>query len=476
MNRSTRTLSQVLFACVFFASLTSGLRAQGITNTSGPLGQTWPGNPPVGIGTLAPLNALHIHHDPGNSSTMPAILRLSDGSTDTTTLFGTLGLMPNTAGFSYSTYSNLAKPYDLILHQNARFWGDADLIIANFDPDSGGAIRMSTTPMSGTAPVGTPPNDLERVTILQNGNVGIDIPPGAGSPKLCFPQDQVQIGGGVQDYPGPIPGLTIYGGNQFENVMLPNWKIAPVDRRYISYNHYIDHSDTGASRFHRFEPMASSEIDFSSDNGGLLSFNTEPYDASRGLNSFSHTTTLELSGTYGMGMWVYDSAAAVQKHTLFEINPPGIKLGSVTRNTNGLAFFHTPVCITSDTASYMSIDFQNLPLRPNLGDDTTWDLVVNGAALFKEAFVNTNDWPDYVFKPNYKLEPIEAIEKYTETNHHLPDLPSANAMAKTGVPLGQTEAALTKQVEEMMLYIEQQNHRIDTLEAELKELTHGKGK
>ena len=185
--------------------------------------------------------------------------------------------------------------------------------------------------------------------------------------------------------------------------------------------------------------------------------------------------TWELSGTYGTGIWLYDSAATVSKHNFFEINPPGIKLGVITRNTNGLAFFHTPVCITSDTASFMSIDFQNLPIRPNIGDDSTWDLVVNGPALFKEAFVSL-DWPDYVFQPNYKLKSIDEVEKYTKENHHLPDLPSANQMAGTGVPLGRTEAALTKQVEEMLLYIEQQNHRIDALETEVEKLKNEKGK
>jgi hypothetical protein len=39
------------------------------SNTTGPLGVTWPSNPPVGIGTqlsspAGPLSALHIHYDP----------------------------------------------------------------------------------------------------------------------------------------------------------------------------------------------------------------------------------------------------------------------------------------------------------------------------------------------------------------------------------------------------------------------------
>ena len=475
MNRSTRTLSQVLFACVFFVSLTSGLRAQYSTNTYGPPGQNWPDNPPVGIGTVGigtPQNALQIHHDPGNSLTMPAILRLSDGATDTSNYFGALALMPDTSSAFYDTWSNLATQYDLVLHEHL-----GDMILANFN-EWGGAIRLSTTPDHTTVPPGTLANDLERVTILQNGNVGINIPPVVGTPSLCAPLDQIQIGGGVQPALGatwPEPGLTIYGGNQFENLTLQNGKMAPMDRRYISFNHYIDHADTGFSRLHRFWPVASSEIDFSSENGGLLSFNTEPYDASRGLNSFSRTFTLEISGTYGLGCCVYDSAAAVQKHTLFEVNPPGIKLGAITRNPNGLFVHHTPVLITSDTASYPSIDFQNLPIRPNLGDDTTWDLVVNGAALFKEAFVNI-DWPDYVFQPGYKIIPLSDVAKFIANNHHLPGVPSAAEMAKTGVPLGQTEATMMKKIEELTEYVIGDDKKIEALEKEVEGLKQEKGK
>ncbi|HWF43185.1 MAG TPA: hypothetical protein VG537_00950 [Candidatus Kapabacteria bacterium] len=434
----------------------------------------WPVSGPIGLGTALSSpstvqNALQIHYDTLHDS-WPAILRLSEGSGTNSPIFGALALMPwPVTGFLNANYSNLAKTNDLVLHQN-----DGDLILADFQ-DQGAAIRFSTSPdpstLLGLSPA-PPANDLERMEILGNGNVGIDLPPDATT-MLGKPLDQVQIGGGVTSYPGnscPTPGLTIYGGNRFENMMRAgHGGLEPSDRRYISFNHYIDHTDSSSARFHRFQPLSSSEIDFSSDNGGLLSFNTEPYDVTRGLNSFARKMVLELSGTYGMGMWVWDSAATVQKHTLWEVNPPGIKLGSITRNTNGIFVHHTPVLITSDTASYPSIDFENLRVHPNIGDDTTWDLVVNGPALFKEAYVNLYDWPDTVFMPSYKAMSIDDFGNYVMKEHHLPDLPSAKEMG-AGLPLGKTEANLTKQVEEMALYIVQLSKQNDALTNDVKEL------
>lgn len=109
-----------------------------------------------------------------------------------------------------------------------------------------------------------------------------------------------------------------------------------------------------------------------------------------------------------------------------------------------------------------------------MSDDSTWMLVVNGPVLAKEIFVLDSAWADYVFDPGYKLPPLAEVENFTKENHHLPDIPSAKQMAKTGVPVGRTEAAITKQLEEAMLYITQLSHKIDTLEAKVEELKNKK--
>ncbi|HWF43662.1 MAG TPA: hypothetical protein VG537_03370, partial [Candidatus Kapabacteria bacterium] len=199
----------------------------------------WPNNPVVGIGTQlsgGAVNALQIHHSPSIVQTLPAILRLSDGGSTTGSNFGALALIPDTTATYRTTYSNLAKQYDLVLHENY-----GDLILSDFKRQ-GGAIRLSTTPDSLTIPIAppiTPGNDLERMEILNNGNVGIDLPPDATT-GLGTPLDQVQIGGGSiapTGYTSPIPGLTIYGGNRWEGASKVGGGKIPVDWRGISFNH-----------------------------------------------------------------------------------------------------------------------------------------------------------------------------------------------------------------------------------------------
>jgi hypothetical protein len=410
-----------------------------------------------------------------NSDIDTAIIRLTNDTSSV--IYGIFGLMP----FAYPYYSSLSTGEDLILHQNQ----SGDIIVTNYSIQppthgSGTAIRFATTGDTNVRPLTARVNhDLERMTIMGNGNVGIDLPP--SSTGLDSVKDQVQIGGGVTPYPGNTylsPGLTLYGGNRFENMLRPTTSgtgLFPGDWRYISFNHWIDHNDNTSSRSHRFQPIASSGISFSESNGGLLDFTCSPYNSTLGLNDFSKATTMELTGNSGLATWFMDTTANPYHH-LFDIFLPGQIPWPLTRNTNGLTYFHTPVCITSDNGDSSLIDFQNLPIKPNLGDDSTWLLVVKGSALFKEAFVNTNDWPDNVFFPEYKLPPLGEVENFFKENHHLPDIPSASKMAETGVPLGQTEAALTKQLEEAMLYITQLSHKIDTLETKVEDLEKQKGK
>ncbi len=480
-------------ACFILLLIAGGLRAQ--TNTA-----PMPINPPVGIGTELSghaLNALHIHYDPTHT-TLPAMIRLSEGDTTAAVDFGLLGLMP-TLYDTTSYTSSLTRGYDLILHDQQ----DGDIIITNFSHRVlthilGGAIRFATTPDTTSLPIPPPVGpDLEHETILKNGNIGFDLPPDTAVSDLGLgnPQDQIQIGGGSTippplldpGYLDPIPGLSIYGGNRFEG-MLQSGGMYPLDYRYIAFNNVTNHADSSYRRHMRIARMASCGMYFSEVGQGQLELNVSPYDSALGLNSFAHQITMNLTGQSGLALWVYDSATAIPYHHLFDVWPPGFLPWPITRNTNGLFYHHTPVYIGSDTAGQPSSDFQNLPVRPDMGDDNTWDLVVNGPVLVKELFVLDSAWADYVFDPGYKLPPLAEVENYMKENRHLPDIPSAKQMAKTGVPVGRTEAAITKQLEETMLYVVQLskqngelskqnddlNQKFEKLEKEFEELKNQK--
>ena len=93
-------------------------------------------------------------------------------------------------------------------------------------------------------------------------------------------------------------------------------------------------------------------------------------------------------------------------------------------------------------------------------------LAVNGTICAEEVKVlltTTSDaacWPDYVFDDEYQLMPIPALEQWVKTHKHLPDVPSQIDVEKNGVDLGAMQAQLLRKVEELTLYIIEQNKTI----------------
>lgn len=129
-----------------------------------------------------------------------------------------------------------------------------------------------------------------------------------------------------------------------------------------------------------------------------------------------------------------------------------------------------------------------------IGTDDTFGrkLAVNGNATFKdevsasEFFVYdpfsttiddiTTPWPDYVFKGDYNLLSLKEVEKHIEEKGHLPNVPSEQDIKEQGgFSLGEMNKKLLEKVEELTLYLidqnkklEQQEERIKALEKELK--------
>jgi hypothetical protein len=94
-------------------------------------------------------------------------------------------------------------------------------------------------------------------------------------------------------------------------------------------------------------------------------------------------------------------------------------------------------------------------------------LYVNGSAIATEVVVKLKSaWPDYVFEPSYKLPSLTELEKYIITNKHLPDVPIAEAVKENGIPVGEMNALLLRKIEELTLYVIEQNKLITKLQQE----------
>lgn len=85
-----------------------------------------------------------------------------------------------------------------------------------------------------------------------------------------------------------------------------------------------------------------------------------------------------------------------------------------------------------------------------------------------------NTWADYVFNPSYKLPALRDVESYILQNGHLPNVPSAQEITQKGLPLGEMTKIQQEKIEELTLYLIQQNKEIEELKAQVKLLLSAK--
>lgn len=75
--------------------------------------------------------------------------------------------------------------------------------------------------------------------------------------------------------------------------------------------------------------------------------------------------------------------------------------------------------------------------------------------------------PDYVFASDYKLPSLSEVSDYINKNKHLPEVPSASDMEANGVNLKEMNLILLKKVEELTLYVIEQNKKVDEQHQEI---------
>jgi hypothetical protein len=98
------------------------------------------------------------------------------------------------------------------------------------------------------------------------------------------------------------------------------------------------------------------------------------------------------------------------------------------------------------------------------GTTRNFAVKANGEVFARKYTTTLADIPDYVFMPTYHLMPMPELRTFISVNNHLPNIPSAQQYAETGVDLGEMNRLLLEKVEELTLYILQLEERMKTLE------------
>jgi len=95
------------------------------------------------------------------------------------------------------------------------------------------------------------------------------------------------------------------------------------------------------------------------------------------------------------------------------------------------------------------------------------NMKVNAKIEAKEIKVTLTPTADFVFEENYGLPKLKDVEKFIKENKHLPEIASAKVMEKEGVNVGEFQIKLLQKIEELTLYVIEQQKKIENLENKL---------
>lgn len=315
--------------------------------------------------------------------------------------------------------------------------------------------------------VGTTNN--KALVLKANNFEGLFVNPEKGSisiGKALYPfYYKFEVNGGLTAFSGPNQVnqnnlMTLYSGNQ------STAKYGQGFRHYIGFSHglYANGEEYGV-------------------------MNTYEYNSGNGVGAGKHLLIQNTNeGNLGIGVMTTAPAekVAVNGNVQIGVNAPAyasegkrLYFGAAFDNTDPvyLARFNTAsdrttlrMCLGDNSDNLDLLEIGSMTTGSN-----TWIPAVrigaNGTLVAKEVCVNLNlGWCDYVFEEDYKLMSLNELKKFINKYHHLPEIPSANEMEKTGLNLNNIVTLQMKKIEELTLYTIEQDQKIETMEERLKKL------
>ena len=114
--------------------------------------------------------------------------------------------------------------------------------------------------------------------------------------------------------------------------------------------------------------------------------------------------------------------------------------------------------LTVKSSNQVGIGTYNVP--------TGYKLAVDGKVIAEEIKVKlSQNWPDYVFTPEYQKPTLEELEASIETEGHLPNMPSAAEVESDGYLIGEMDVKLLEKIEELTLYVIELNKEVKEVKA-----------
>jgi hypothetical protein len=306
---------------------------------------------------------------------------------------------------------------------------------------------------SGSANVGTPQVAIalpaNGAIISEGANVIINATAtetGGTIAKVEFYEDTSKIG--EVDTPpynftwvGPEPGLYTVTAKATDNV--GTISTAAVNIGVQSLNFYWSTTgnigNNGDSNF--IGNVDSVRLGFRTKNIERMSILPTGYV---GIGTITPSAQLHTTGTVRLAGLTSDST----------------KTRVLVSDTSGNLFYRSASSLGGHWQYVNGVEYDSLD-NVAIGTSTLppgYKFAVNGTAIFTKVKVMTaGSWPDYVFAKNYHLPDLQQLEDYLARYRHLPDIASEAEVQKDGIDVGDNQAALLKKVEELTLYLIEEN-------------------
>ena len=345
-------------------------------------------------------------------------------------------------------------------------------------PDATGMIRIyvnctSSTALaaisgiqvfSGSAQVGTPTVAITAPTngtiISEGGNLAIQATasePGQTIAKVEFYADTTKIGE-VDAAPynftwvGPDPGPYQLTAKATDNVGTVNTASVAVD--VTSLNYYWSTTgnigNNGDSNF--VGNVDSVRLGFRTKNIERLSILPT---GNIGIGTITPTAQFHTTGTVRLAGLTSDST----------------KTRVLVSDTSGNLFYRSASSLGGHWQYVNGVEYDSLDnVAIGTSNPEGYKFAVNGTAIFTKVKVKTaGTWPDYVFGKDYHLPDLQWLEDYLVKYHHLPDIASEAEVKKDGIDVGDHQAALLKKVEELTLYLIEENKALKEQNTKLQD-------
>ncbi|AEA42122.1 hypothetical protein [Fluviicola taffensis] len=205
-----------------------------------------------------------------------------------------------------------------------------------------------------------------------------------------------------------------------------------------------------------------------------------------GTSTPSHQLTVTKTSKFGEHMWLEKSVSIGANVT------SGSKI--YVKNSNSNAAIH--INNVGNTINYQKLLFleydhtnteiikvQNTALnypafllnangemRIHNGTMETFRIESNGMIRARKVKVDSETWPDYVFEKDYQLLPLNELEMFLLKNKHLPSVPSEKQIKEEGIDVSEMNVKMMEKIEELTLYLIQQNKVLEKQSKELEVL------